>query len=108
MDWIPMVNVDFTSIWTWIAMGAGALSARAGWWAIVWMAPRRAAVIAKNEAALDRIEARLPGLAEQAEAISAELAEPPDTYEAIMHRNYHIGQKFGPVPGCPHCPQKAG
>ncbi len=103
-DWIP--SVDFTSMWAWSAMGAGALSAVAGWRLIEWLLLRRAQLVAATEASLDRIEQRLPRLEEQAKAIGAELAEPPDTYEAMLHRNYHIRQHFGPVPGCPHCPQK--
>lgn len=105
MDWGIFVN--FGNVWYWVGVVAGGLGIVVGLFAF-----RVAAVLLRwlklgaTEDSLDRIAARLPGLEERTKAINIELAEPQETYEVMLHRNYHIATKFGPVPGCQFCPQQ--
>ncbi len=103
MDWIP--DVDFTSIWAWVAMGAGllgALAARSVWRGQLERFGARRAI----ETRMAELENQAAGLVKKAEWLARTKGEDADTYESMLHRNYHIHQHFGPVPGCPHCPQK--
>lgn len=50
---------------------------------------------------------RRRGRGETQRETQEKVLSPPETvsYDLMKHRNYHIRLNFGPVAGCPYCPQ---